>query len=120
MKIRCKTVVIFFSEKKKKRQNLQRILEKKTPKRRFGYSSDTMQIDDFGGQEKRPKLKKYCFSWGKWPISRCKFTFPLKSRCKKVDVKKGQKKVSLHGVTKFITHDFKLYPTYRPAANSAW
>ena len=35
-------------------------------------------LDDFCGQEKTAKLKKYCFSRWKWP-SRCKFCCPQKN-----------------------------------------
>ena len=79
MKIRCKSVVNSVSEKKKKRQNLQRILEKKTPKRPFGYSSDTHANRRFRRAEETNETQKVLFFLRNMAISRCKTHFSVVS-----------------------------------------
>ena len=62
MKIRCKSVVKNSSEEEKKKTKFTTDPTKKTPKSTFVYELFDDNIDDFGGQEKPTKLKKYCFS----------------------------------------------------------
>ena len=79
MKIRCKSVVKNVSEEKKKRQNLQRILEKKTPKKHYLAPTFGQAKRRFWRAAETDETQKVLFFLRKMAISRCKTHF---SRCK--------------------------------------